>query len=259
MQDIIEIKNVYKRYKRRVQEEELKSYIKGLFIRKYDYVESIKNLSLNIKQGEMVALIGPNGAGKTTLIKILTGLIRPTSGTVKVLNKNPNKKDNQFLKDISVILAQKNQLWWDLSPIESFKLNQKIYQIDEKKFQNTLDDLVNLLEVKSILNSPVRNLSLGERMKCEIIACLLHEPKIIFLDEPTIGLDIVAKKNIREFIKSYCKKNKITVILTSHLIEDITSICERILILKKGQIVYDGAKADLTNDQTKDLIEKIYA
>lgn len=214
--------------------------VRTLFNRKYFDVKAVDDVSFSIEEGELVGFIGPNGAGKTTTLKCLSGLIYPSSGDVKVLGYKPFDRKNEFLKQISLVMGQKNQLWWDLPPSESFLLNKEIYDIPDKKYNQTVEELTELLDVKEVLNVQVRKLSLGQRMKCELISALLHSPKVLFLDEPTIGLDVVMQQNLREFIKQYNKKYKATIILTSHYMLDVKELCERVIVIDHGKILYDG-------------------
>lgn len=239
--NIISVKNLSKNFKVYQKEPGVLGSIKSLFSRKYYQAKAVSNVSFEIKEGELIGFIGPNGAGKTTTLKMLSGLLYPTSGKVSVLNYFPFDRKAEFLKQISLVMGQKNQLWWDLPPMESFLLNKEIYQIPEDKFKKTLDELITLLNVEDIVNVQVRKLSLGQRMKCELIAALLHSPRVLFLDEPTIGLDVVAQKNLRDFIKEYNKKFGSTIILTSHYMDDVKELCKRVIIINHGKILYDGA------------------
>ena len=219
--------------------------IKSLFIRKYYDAKAVNDISFSIDEGELVGFIGPNGAGKTTTLKCLSGLLFPTKGEVSVLGFNPFDRKPDFLRQISLVMGQKNQLWWDLPATETFLLNKEIYQVDDKMYQQRVDELVQLLEVEDIVNVQVRKLSLGQRMKCELIASLIHQPKILFLDEPTIGLDVVMQKNLRKFIKEYNRKHKATIILTSHYMGDVEELCKRIIIIDYGKIIYDGSLPEI--------------
>lgn len=214
--------------------------LKSVFKRTYEKKYAIHDVNFSIDEGELVGFIGPNGAGKTTTMKCLSGLIYPSKGTVEVLDHNPFKREHTFLKQIGFIMGQKNQLWWDLPAIESFLLHKEIYDISEDEFTPWLDQLTELLNIRDILQVQVRNLSLGQRMKCEIAAQLLHKPKVLFLDEPTIGLDIVAQHDLREFIKEYNKQYKATILLTSHYMKDVQDLCERVIIIDHGKLLYDG-------------------
>jgi len=219
--------------------------IKSLFIRKYYDAKAVNDISFNIDEGELVGFIGPNGAGKTTTLKCLSGLLFPTKGEVSVLGFNPFDRKPDFLRQISLVMGQKNQLWWDLPATETFLLNKEIYQVGDKKYKATIDELIQLLEVEDIVNVQVRKLSLGQRMKCELIASLIHQPKILFLDEPTIGLDVVMQKNLRKFIKEYNRKYQATIILTSHYMGDVEELCKRIIIIDYGKIIYDGSLPEI--------------
>ncbi|HDR7647634.1 ATPase [Bacillus mycoides] len=238
--DIIEIENVSKNFERVKIEEGLINSFKSLFKREKVKVTALSDVSFKIKEGKIIGLIGANGAGKSTLMKAMVGLIKPTSGRILVNGFNPHDKKKDFLKSIGVVLGQKNQLWWDLSPYETFLLHKEIYELSDTEFRKNVDELAKNLGVSEILKSPVRNLSLGERMKCELIASILHSPKILFLDEPTIGLDFLAQKNIRNFLKNYCKERNTTVVITSHYFPDIYELCEELIILKNGEVVFNN-------------------
>jgi ABC-2 type transport system ATP-binding protein len=238
--DIIEIENVSKTFERVKIEEGLINSFKSLFKREKVKVTALSDVSFKIKEGKIIGLIGANGAGKSTLMKAMVGLIKPTSGRILVNGLNPHDKKKDFLKSIGVVLGQKNQLWWDLSPYETFLLHKEIYELSDTEFRKNVDELAENLGVSEILKSPVRNLSLGERMKCELIASILHSPKILFLDEPTIGLDFLAQKNIRNFLKNYCKERNTTVVITSHYFPDIYELCEELIILKNGEVVFNN-------------------
>jgi len=240
MDPIIKVSHLCKYYKQHKKEPGLKGSIKALFKRKYKTIKAVDDISFTINEGEMVGFIGPNGAGKTTTLKVLSGLLYPTSGEATVLGYIPHKRQAVYQKQFSLVMGQKNQLWWDLPAIESFILNKEIYEVPTEQYEKTVNELATLLEVKDILKVQVRKLSLGQRMKCELIAALLHSPKVLFLDEPTIGLDVVMQKKIREFFKEYNAKYKTTVILTSHYMDDVKELCERIIMIDKGKIVYDG-------------------
>lgn len=244
---IINVKNLRKYFKVYQKEAGLVGAIKSLFHREYLIIKAVDNISFDIKEGELVGFIGPNGAGKTTTLKILAGLLYASSGEVKVLGFDPFKRQPNFQKQFSLIMGQKNQLWWDLPAIDSFILNKEIYEISDAEFNKTLEELSDMLDVKDILKIPVRKLSLGQRMKCELIASLIHSPKILFLDEPTIGLDVVAQKNMRDFIKEYNKKYKATIILTSHYMADVKELCKRVIIINEGKILYDGSLEKIVN------------
>jgi len=245
---IISVSSLKKYYKVHKKEPGLAGSMESLFNRKYEEVKAVDNISFQIEEGELVGFIGPNGAGKTTTLKCLSGLLYPTSGNLSVLGFNPWDRKNEFLKQISLVMGQKNQLWWDLPPIETFILNKEIYEIPKKEYEETLDELVELLEVKDVLKVQVRKLSLGQRMKCELIAALLHSPKILFLDEPTIGLDVVSQKKMRDFIKEYNHRKKSTIILTSHYMGDVKELCQRVVIIDKGKLIFDGELKEITEE-----------
>ena len=236
----IKIEHINKSFKIFKRDAGLLGAAKSFLNRKYEYVNALKDISLNIKTGEIIGILGENGAGKTTLIKILSGLIHPTSGKVDINGFIPFKRNNNFLRKISVVMGQKNQLWWDIPASESFLLNQKIYNIEYTLYKNRLDELVTLFNVEDKLNVQVRRLSLGERMKMELIAALLHGPEIVFLDEPTIGLDVVSQTKIREFIKEYNQKYNTTFLITSHYMNDIQALCKRVFVIHDGKGLYDG-------------------
>lgn len=249
---IISVSHLSKNYKIHQKEEGFLGSLKSLVKRKYEEVPAVHDVSFEIREGELIGFIGPNGAGKTTTLKCLSGLLYPTSGEVEVLGFTPFKRKNAFLKQIALVMGQKNQLWWDLPAIESFNLNKEIYEIPDQKFKKTLDELTELLDVKDVLNIQVRKLSLGQRMKCELIAALVHSPKVLFLDEPTIGLDVVMQKNLRDFIKEYNKKFNATIILTSHYMEDVRQLCKRVIIIDHGTILYDGKLDDIVKKYGKE-------
>ena len=241
----IEVSNLYKNFEYYEKSEGLKGSFKNLFIRKKLIKEAVKDLSFSIERGEIVGFLGKNGAGKTTSLKILSGILYPTSGKAKILGYTPWERENEFKKKISIIMGQKNQLWWDLPAVDSLELNRQIYNIKVNDYKNRLEEMSALLGVEKLLNIQVRRLSLGERMKMEIIAALLHQPEILFLDEPTIGLDIISQKTIRKFLKEYNDKNKVTILLTSHYMEDINDLCKRSIVINNGEIIYDGETAKI--------------
>lgn len=237
---IIKVDHLKKFYQVHQKEPGFFGSIKSLVNRKYYDAKAVDDISFTIEEGELIGFIGPNGAGKTTTLKCLSGLLYPTSGTVSVLSYTPFERKHAFLKQIALVMGQKNQLWWDLPAIESFTLNKEIYGVSDKQYKKTLDELAELLDVTDVLRVQVRKLSLGQRMKCELIAALIHSPKVLFLDEPTIGLDVVMQQKLREFIKEYNKKYKATILLTSHYMEDVKELCDRVIIIDHGKILYDG-------------------
>ena len=221
-------------------------------------VRALRGISFSIETGELVGFIGPNGAGKTTTLKILSGLLYPTSGFTQVLGFDPWDRKPEFLKQISLVMGQKNQLWWDLPAIETLELNRAIYEIPKKRYEESLDELTKMLEVKRLLNVQVRRLSLGQRMRLELVAALLHKPKILFLDEPTIGLDVVGQQKMRDFIYDYNKKHDATILLTSHNMDDVFDLAKRVIVIDKGKILFDGDLRELVDRFAKDKIIKVY-
>ena len=247
MKNVIEVKNLNKAFSHVQKKPGIRNSLRNLFASEKKETHAVKDVNFSIKEGELVGFLGPNGAGKTTTMKMLSGILTPTSGELSVLGFEPIKRQKEYQMQFAFVMGQKSQLWWDLPPMESFLLNQKIYEVSDENFQKTLDELVGLLDVGHILDKQVRQLSLGERMKCELIAALLHDPKILLLDEPTIGLDVVAQKNIRDFIKKYNEQRKTTIMLTSHYMEDIAQLCKRIIIIDHGTVIYDGLIDELIN------------
>jgi ABC-2 type transport system ATP-binding protein len=238
---IIEIDQLTKSYRVYQKKEGLREAVRGLFHREYKSVDAVRGISLRVEPGEFVAFLGPNGAGKTTTLKLLSGVIYPSSGLVQVMGFVPWKRDLEYRRRFALVMGQKNQLWWDLPAQESFRLHQQIYSVEEVSFRRTLDELTSLLDVRSLLGRPVRELSLGERMKMELIAALLHSPEVLFLDEPTIGLDVIAQRNIQQFLKHYQEERKITILLTSHYMKDVSALCQRVVVIAQGIIQYDGS------------------
>ncbi len=236
---MIKVENLSKSFSYYKKEVGIKNSVKNLFHRERLIKNAVNNISFEIEEGEVVGFLGPNGAGKTTTLKMLSGILYPTSGNATVMGYVPWERKKEFKMNFSIVMGQKNQLWWDLPACESLHLNKYIYELDDKAFQSTLDELVELLDVKDLLNVQVRRLSLGERMKLEIIAALIHKPKVILLDEPTIALDIISQKKIREFLKYYNTQTKTTIILTSHYMNDIEDMCKRSIIINQGSVVYD--------------------
>lgn len=224
--------------------------IKSLFKREAKTKRAVNSISFSIRQGEFVGFVGPNGAGKTTTLKMLSGILHPTSGTAKVLGYIPWERKQNFQKSFSLVMGQKNQMWWDLPVIESFEFNKTVYEIPDFIYESQKKTLITLLGIEEVINQPVRKLSLGERMKCELACALLHKPDVLFLDEPTIGLDVVSQKNIRDFLRNYNQETGATIILTSHYMEDIKRLCKRVVIINDGIIIYDGDIQKLTEKFT---------
>ncbi|HSD98693.1 MAG TPA: ATP-binding cassette domain-containing protein [Patescibacteria group bacterium] len=242
---IISVKNLVKEYSVYKKEPGFLGSLHSLIARKYETVRAVDGLSFDIEEGELIGFIGPNGAGKTTTLKCLSGLLYPTSGKVDVLGFTPFDRKTKFLKQIALVMGQKNQLWWDLPAIETFSLNKEIYEIPDKQYKETVYNLAELLDAKEQLQVQVRKLSLGQRMKMELIAALLHNPRVLFLDEPTIGLDVVMQQNLREFVKEYNRRYKATILLTSHYMGDVEALCKRVIIINHGKILFDGLLSDL--------------
>lgn len=242
---VIEVKDLSKEFSVPEKSEGFGASVKSLFNRKYKLIKAVDKITLSIAEGEMVGFLGPNGAGKTTTLKMLTGILYPTSGEVKVLGYTPTDRRVAFQKQISLVMGQKNQLWWDLPPTDGFLMNKEIYGIPTAEYKKTLHELVELLDISDVLSTPVRKMSLGQRMKCELIASLLHRPKLLFLDEPTIGLDVVTQKRVREFLRKINREFNTTIILTSHNMEDVEVVCDRIVMIDHGHKVYDGSITNL--------------
>ncbi|MFO1064657.1 MAG: ABC transporter ATP-binding protein [Pirellulales bacterium] len=238
---IIELEKLTKSYRVYNKTEGLAAAVRGLWHREYRVVEAVKSIDLKVEQGEFTAFLGPNGAGKTTTLKLLSGVITPTSGTASVMGFVPWQRHNEYRRRFALVMGQKNQLWWDLPAQESFRLHQHIYRIQPQDFTRVLDELTDLLAVRGLLGRPVRELSLGERMKMELIAALLHSPEVLFLDEPTIGLDVVAQHNIQKFLRFYQEERRITILLTSHYMKDVAALCRRVVVITNGSIHYDGS------------------
>lgn len=251
---IIEIKNLTKSYRVYQKREGLIASVSGLFKREYRSVEAVKDVSLTVNEGEFVAFLGPNGAGKTTTLKLLSGVINPDSGSATVMGYVPWERQNEYRRRFALVMGQKNQLWWDLPALESFRLHQHIYGIDNTEFERMRDELADLLDVQKLMQQPVRELSLGERMKMELIAALLHSPDVLFLDEPTIGLDVIAQHNIQQFLKHYQLERKNTIVLTSHYMKDIAALCQRVVIIANGSIYHDGSLDDIVDKFSGDKI-----
>jgi ABC-2 type transport system ATP-binding protein len=235
-----------KTYKVSEREGGFRAAVRSIVRRKFRSVEAVREVSFLIREGEMVGFVGPNGAGKTTTLKMLSGLLHPTAGRARVLGFTPWELNRDYLRAMTLVMGQRNRLSWDIPAADSFLLHQAIYRIPEAEYRRTLKELDELLELGPILRKPVRNLSLGERMKCELAAGLLHRPRVLFLDEPTIGLDITAQARIRTFLLEYNRRTGSTVLLTSHYMADVTALCERILIIDHGRLKYDGGLAELS-------------
>src|SRR3989338_2457377 len=256
-QAVIYVQHLSKRYEYYKKAPGLLASVKSIFHREKLFTDAVKNVSFQIDTGELVGFLGPNGAAKTTTLKILSGILYPPSGEVQVLGYTPWERKPVFQKQFSLVMGQKNQLWWDLPAMETFILNKEIYEIPQKLFDRTVNELGQLLDIIDILEVPVRKLSLGQRMKCELAAALLHQPKVLFLDEPTIGLDVTSQQNIRNFIKRYNKEKKTTILLTSHYMDDFMELCKRVIIIDLGSIVYDGSLAELIDRHADYKILKI--
>lgn len=242
---IILVEHLSKHYKVFRKKPGITGTIQSLFTRKYETIKAVDDISFSIDRGELVGFIGPNGAGKTTTLKTLSGLLYPSNGKVHVLDQNPFKRETNFLKQIALVMGQKNQLLWDLPGMETLLLNKEIYDVSKNKFQEVVHDLARILDAEAFLHVQVKKLSLGQRMKMELMAALIHSPQVLFLDEPTIGLDVVMQKNLRDFIKEYNRKYNATIILTSHYMGDVEELCKRVIIINHGKILFDGLLADL--------------
>ncbi|GKX66769.1 ABC transporter ATP-binding protein [Inconstantimicrobium mannanitabidum] len=249
---MIELENVCKTFKVHKRNAGLGKAVKSLFKREYDMVKALDNISFKIADGEMVGYIGPNGAGKSTTIKIMSGILYPDKGKCLINDKVPWQDRVSHVKDIGVVFGQRSQLWWDVAVGDSYELLKEIYKIPDKKYKDNLMMLTDLLDIEELIKMPTRQLSLGQRMRCEIAAALLHSPKILFLDEPTIGLDAVSKIAVREFIKTINKENKTTVILTTHDTQDIEALTKRIVLIGKGKVLLDGNLEDLKQNFSKE-------
>ena len=243
----IKVSNISKTFKVAKRQSGFKNVVKSFFNREYKIINAISDVSFSIEKGEIVGYIGPNGAGKSTTIKILSGILTPTSGSCKIGKFTPWLNREEYVKKIGVVFGQRSQLWWDIPAIDTFDLLKDIYDINEEEYHRTKEDLINKLNLKDIINVPVRQLSLGQRMRCEIAASLLHSPEILFLDEPTIGLDAISKQIVRDFIKKLNKEKKVTVILTTHDMSDIEALAKRIILIGKGKVLYDGSLRKLKN------------
>jgi ABC-2 type transport system ATP-binding protein len=244
---VIEVQGLTKSFRTSKTGPGLMGAIRGLWKREHTDVVAVKDVNLRVEEGEFVGFLGPNGAGKTTTLKMLSGLLYPTSGEATVLGYRPWERKDGYRRQFALLLGQKNQLWWDLPARESLELNARIYGLSTLEFERTVGELSELLSIKDKLSTAVRELSLGERMKCELIASLLHQPKVLFLDEPTIGLDVVSAKVVREFLRRHNKTRRTTILLTSHYMADIQELCERVVIIDKGTIFFDGRLDDIVD------------
>ncbi|MCB9030111.1 MAG: ATP-binding cassette domain-containing protein [Deltaproteobacteria bacterium] len=241
----IEIENLSKHFKVFARREGVLGSLQDLFHRDYSTLKAVDDISLKISPGEVVGYIGANGAGKSTSIKMMTGILNPSSGSMNILGFDPARQRKEYTRHIGVVFGQRTQLWWDIAVVESFKLLAKIYGVQEQEYKQRLDILIEILGLKDLLRTPVRKLSLGQRMRCDLAASLLHQPKVLFLDEPTIGLDAVAKHNVRAFLRKVNEDFGTTIILTTHDMAEIEELCERIVIIDHGKIIYDGALNDI--------------
>ncbi len=244
---IIEVENLGKTYPVAVKQPGLKGTLTHFFQRNYRMVDAVKHVSFEIEPGEVVGFLGPNGAGKTTTLKMLTGLIHPSRGRLAIAGRVPFRREPAFLRTITLVMGQKQQLIWDLPTLDSLKINAAVYGISDSEFRRRVGELSDMLDIGRKLTQPVRKLSLGERMKAELLAALIHQPSVLFLDEPTLGLDVNAQVNVREFLKEYNQRHQATVLLTSHYMADITALCERVLLMYQGQLIYDGSLDNLLN------------
>jgi ABC-2 type transport system ATP-binding protein len=237
---VIDVRGLSKHYQVHRRPPGLGAALRSVFRRTYDTVRAVDGIDFSVREGERVGFLGPNGAGKTTTLKMLSGLLHPTAGRIEVAGRVPQRREPEFLKAITLVMGQKQQLIWDLPPAETFAMNRAIYEIPRAAFEETLGELVRLLELSDLVDKPTRQLSLGERMKCELAAALLHRPRVLFLDEPTIGLDVAMQATVRGFVRAYNERFGATVLLTSHYMEDVVQLCPRILVIDRGRLIYDG-------------------
>ena len=251
----INVNHISKTFKVAKRQSGLKASLKSFFKRNYIYIEAVKDVSFEIEKGEIIGYIGPNGAGKSTTIKMLSGILTPDKGTININGLSPSKDRIKYVSNIGVVFGQRSQLWWDIPALDTFDLLKDIYKLNESEFNKTKEQLIELLDLKNIVNIPVRQLSLGQRMRCEIAASLIHKPSILFLDEPTIGLDAESKIKVRNFIKKINKEMNTTIILTTHDMSDIEALAKRIILIGKGRILYDGNIKKLKEkyDNTKEI------
>lgn len=246
--DHIQVESLTKHYKVPVREGGFSESVKSLFRRRHRIVEAVRDVTFSISSGEIVGFLGPNGAGKTTTLKMLSGLLHPTSGDASVLGYRPWERDPGYLRQMTLVMGQKNQLVWDIPAMDTFLMNQAIYNIPTSEFKQTVEEFSTILGLDGLLDKPVRNLSLGERMKCEFVAALLHKPRILFLDEPTLGLDVTMQTRIRQFIQEYNRRYGATVLLTSHYMADIAALARRVVIIHQGRLMFDGRLDQLAGD-----------
>lgn len=257
MPPIICVNELSKTYRVPQREPGLRAALRSLTHPLFQEVEAVKNINFSIQPGEIIALIGPNGAGKTTALKMLTGLLHPSSGEIEVNGFTPGKRGYEFLSQISIVLGNKSQMLWDIPPLDTFNVLGEIYRVSKDTLKQRIDEMVSLLDMSEILRKPVRNLSLGERMKCELVASLLHQPKVLFLDEPTLGLDISVQNRLRTFILEYNQRYQATILLTSHYMADIERLCQRVILIHHGEILYDGALNGLSSQLTNSKIIRL--
>ena len=248
MSDAIQVKQLRKEFKSASSRSGLKGAFRDLLTRNYKVVPAVNDINFTVKKGEMVAYIGENGAGKSTTIKMLTGILEPTAGEITVNGMNPHKEREKFTQTIGVVFGQRSQLWWDIAVQESFRLLKKVYKVTDEQYNDHMEHVIKTLDIGPLLDKPVRKLSLGQRMRCELAAALIHNPPLLFLDEPTIGLDVLVKMKIREFLKEINEKYNTTILLTTHDLGDIEALCERVIMLDEGQIIYDGELQSLKDN-----------
>jgi ABC-2 type transport system ATP-binding protein len=254
---IIEARGLTKTYRVFQKKPGLRGALRNLFRREYKEVRAVDGVDFTIEPGEMVAFLGPNGAGKTTTLKMLSGLIYPTAGEARVLGYVPWERHDTFRRSFALVMGQKNQLWWDLPASDSFQLHREIYSLPREQYTETVEELTTLFDVRDLIRQPVRELSLGERMKMELIAALLHQPKLLLLDEPTIGLDVVAQVTIQKCLREYNQQRGVTMLLTSHYMRDVEALCRRVLVITHGQVVYDGALKGITEQFGRHKLVKL--
>jgi ABC-2 type transport system ATP-binding protein len=254
---IIEVDRLSKTYVTHKREQGAWGALRSLLTRQRVEVHAVREVSFTIEEGELVGFLGPNGAGKTTTLKMLSGILYPTSGKATVMGYVPWERKPAFQRQMSIVMGQKMQLWWDLPAYESFILLKELYEVDNHTFERRVNELAEMLDIKRLLHTQVRRMSLGERMKCELLAALLHAPKVVFLDEPTIGLDVVSQKRIREFLKEYNRQAKTTILLTSHYMQDIQELCERVIIIDHGRIIFDNTLQALVEQYSDNKLLKL--